>query len=55
MSRTQRFALAWLSTAALAAGVITWAGEVALDAFAVPAAAAVHDSTTSRAHLQTGK
>ncbi len=36
MSRVQRFALAWLSMAALAAGVITWAGEAALDAFAVP-------------------
>jgi hypothetical protein len=37
MTHPQRFALAWLSAAALAAVVVTWAGEAALDALAVPA------------------
>lgn len=52
MSSVQRAALAWLAGAALAAGVLTWAGEVALGAFAVPAppanlAAAVNGHTVT--------
>lgn len=39
MTRTQRFALAWLTAAALVAVVITMAGQVAVSALAVPAPA----------------
>jgi hypothetical protein len=39
MTRTQRAAFVWLTGAALAALVITMAGEVALSAVAVPAPA----------------
>ncbi len=38
MNRATRFAAAWLAGAALAAGLIPWAGEAALGAFAAPAA-----------------
>lgn len=37
MTRATRFAAVWLAGAALAAGLITWAGEAVLGAFAVPA------------------
>ena len=37
MTRVQRVAATWLTGAALAAGALTWAGEAALRAFAVPA------------------
>lgn len=39
MTRTQRSALTWLTGAVLAAVVITWAGDAALSALAVPAPA----------------
>lgn len=39
MTRTQRTAFVWLTGAALAALVITMAGNVALSALAVPAPA----------------